>query len=273
MESCREGPVIRAATTCLAKSQVLPLFALLLVLAGCSTLSRNTVLIRGSVDARLVTRVKAGLFLTTVRIGEREAGPFLIDTGSQSLYLDSELARSLNPSFWGEGDNPQVKQKVKWGTLDSLEVGPMTLQHTDVAVMDLSTPSTPLGERLAGILGHPFFAQAIVEVDYPAGSIACFDPKTYRLPQGEWLPLTFEAGRPIIPARIEGNIDGQFILDTGSNFAVLFYPDFVQKHGLLDKLEGLTTSIDGFTLAGGAQDAPWRLRASMGSRRETFRAR
>ena len=247
--SCRERkPIIRAAIARLVRFGRWHLVALLLVLAACATLSKNLVLFRPSGDARLVTRVKEGLFLATVRIGDREASPFLIDTGATAITLDAELAKALHLSFWREVDIPEFKQKLKWGTVPSLEVGPLIFQNPDVAVLDLSSPVSLLGERFAGLLGYPFFARVVVEIDYPAGSVACFDPTTYRLPRGEWMPLSFQAGVPVLAARLDGNIGGQFQLDTGSNFTVLFSPEFVQRHALLEHRETrpyTTVRVDG----------------------------
>ncbi len=232
--SCRERkPRIGAATLRLIRSGWWHLVALLLMLAACAPLSKNLVLFRPSADARLVTRVTEGLFLTTVRIGDRAVSPFLIDTGATAIILDADLATALHLSVWREAEDPEYRQKLRWGSVAAVEVGPVIFQHPDVMVLDLSTPAAFLGERVAGILGQPFFARVVVEVDYPAGAIACFDPSTYRLPRGEWLPLTFEAGVPVLPARLEGGLTGRFQLDTGSNFAVLFYPAFAQQHALL----------------------------------------
>jgi len=225
------------ATPRIVMSRLVYLFALLLSLAGCSTLSRNTVVINESADARLEITVRRGLFTTKARIGALEASPFIIDTGADYLYLDSELAKALNPSSWGENDSQGTTQKVKWGVLATFEVGPLALQNTVVAVMDFSSVTASFGERLAGLLGHPFFAKAVVEVNYPQRSISCFDPKTYRLPRGNWQPLTLIRNRPALTARLEGNVEGQFLLDTGSTSAVLFFPDFIKKHALLDNRE------------------------------------
>jgi hypothetical protein len=210
------------------------LCALALLLAGCSTLSRNTVAINESVDPRLDVTMKNGLFTTKARIGSLEASPFVIDTGADQLYLDSELAKVLNPSSWGEHDSRGTRPKVKWGVLASFDLGRVTLKNTVVGVMDFSAASLAFEERLAGLLGYPFFAKAVVEVNYPQGSISCFDPKTYRLSRGVWQPLTLIGNRPALTARLEGNIEGQYLLDTGNTSTVLFFPEFVQKHALLD---------------------------------------
>jgi len=209
------------------------LHALVLALVACATLGRPTVVIDERADARLAITVTQGLFTTRARIGPLEAGPFIIDSGADRLYLDSEVARVLNPASWSARDSAGSPPKVKWGELATFVVGPVTLQHTVVGVMDLSAASAAFGERFAGLLGYPFFANAVVEVDYRQQSIACFDPKTYRLPQGHWQPLTLIDNRPTIPARLEGNIEGQFLLDTGNTSTVLFFPAFIQQHALL----------------------------------------
>jgi hypothetical protein len=223
------------------------LLALLLVLIGCAGPGRNSVIFLSGTDARLITRITEGLFLTTVRIADREMSPFLIDTGASDIVLDTATGLGVHLASWTEVDHPTFKRKVTKGILPTLEVGPLRFGNTVVGVMDLSFPSTFLEERLAGILGHPFFAQAIVEIDYPGSSIRCFDSKVYRLPRGEWIPLAFHGGRPLIGARMDGNISGQFLLDTGSNYAVLFSPEFVRRHALLDHRETRKHAVVGIT--------------------------
>jgi Aspartyl protease len=231
------------------------LYIFTLLLAGCSTLGRANVVINESADAELKTTIKRGLFLTKAHIGDREAGPFLIDTGASDLFFDVELARALKLSFWGEEEHAETKQKIKFGTLASFEVGPMALQNIRVLVMDFSSVTAGFGEKLAGLLGYPFFAKAVIEVDYPKKSISCFDPKHYRLPRGEWQPLTLKSNRPTVTARLEGNVEGLFLLDTGSTYTVRFLPDFVQKHTLLEnrdvsKVKELRLSGESEILAG-----------------------
>jgi Aspartyl protease len=205
-----------------------------LLLTGCSTLGREKVVINEPADAELTTTVKRDLFFTRARIGGREAGPFLIDTGVSDLFFDVELAKALNLSLWGKNVHRETKQQIKFGTVASLEIGPMVLQNTRVAVLNFSSLTPAFGERLAGLLGYPFFAKAVIEVNYPKQSISCFDPQHYRLPRGEWQPLTLKSNRPALTARFEGNRDGLFMLDTGSTATVHFFPGFIEKHALLD---------------------------------------
>lgn len=223
------------ATTRRGRSRLGCLFALLVLLVGCAALRGHTVVIDARADARLAITVRKGLFTVPARIGPLAASPFVIDTGASHLYLDSELAKALNPSSWGAPASTERQPQVKWGLLATFEVGPMTLRDTVVGVMDLAAASASFGERFAGLLGYPFFARAIVEVNYPDGAISCYDPKTYRLPRGHWQPLTLLDNRPTLPARLEGNIEGQFLLDTGHTSTVLLFPTFIEKHALLQQ--------------------------------------
>jgi hypothetical protein len=230
----------------------------LLCVASCLPLNKPMILIYPTANPVLATQRHAGLFLTAARIGGHEAGPFILDTGASDVVLDAALAQKLLP---GIGPTPATGRR---GVVTTLEVGPLILQQIEVALKDLSAASVPFGRRLAGLLGYPFFARAVVVVDYAQGTVACFDPHTYRLPHGAWMPLTFQANRPVISARLEGNIVGQFLLDTGSNHTVLFYPDFVRtsalqgtrwtdpgKHTGVDGLRATeTTRLAWFELAG-----------------------
>lgn len=99
--------------------------------------------------------------------------------------------------------------------------------------MDLSPVTHGFGQRLAGVLGHPFFAAAIVEIDYRARSVACFDPAVSRLPRGAWQPLTMKGRHAGLTARLDGNVEGVFLLDTGSTQTVHFSPEFVERSRLV----------------------------------------
>ena len=219
---------------------------LLLCVASCLTLNKPTILIYPTANPVLATQLHGGLFLTTAQIGGRAVGPFILDTGASDVVLDVALAQTLFPGVVGAATSPppQVRRSV----VTTVEVGPLILQGITVALQDLSAASTPFGRPLAGLLGYPFFARAVVVVDYAQGTVACFDPQTYRLPAGDWLPLVFQANRPVLPARLEGGRVGQFLLDTGSNSTALFYPAFVRMQGLRDTrwtVKGQGTFVDG----------------------------
>ncbi|MCI0749800.1 MAG: aspartyl protease family protein [Nevskiales bacterium] len=242
---------------------------LILLLSVASAQERERAVVSSSAMARLQTTLKQGLFLTRARIGDQEFGPFLLDTGASRLVLDAGVAQQLKLPVVGESEDRNTGRKLKLGLLNAIEVGPVMLENTPVAVLDLSPMARSFGETPAGILGTPFFAGAIVEFDYENRTVACFDPRNYRLAQGRWQALSFSGNRPAVLARLEGNVEGLFILDTGAGITVSLFPDFAREHGLTDRgviktrtvrVEGEVEELEGrlewFELAGHRFERP-----------------
>lgn len=157
---------------------------LTLLLGGCLVRGSGTVVYDATADTRLATTLRSRLLLTTVRIGGRDAGPFLIDTGSTVNVLDTDLAQTLPVRILRARYDTESQQTVRFAAISDLTVGPITLRDPSVVIMDLSSITHGFGERIAGVLGYPFFATAVVEVDYVRQSVSCFDPAGYRLPRG-----------------------------------------------------------------------------------------
>jgi hypothetical protein len=215
----------------------------LLLLAACLTPGPPSVVVNRTPAAQLPARFKQGVFLATVRIDGVARGPFVVDTGSSSLVVDVKLAEALRLRYQGSSRQPELGQTINYATVTALEVGPVVLRNTPVVVLDLSAVSAGVGEKVGGVLGHPFFAAAVVEVDYPRQSVRGFDPKTYRLPRGDWQPLTLKGPHPGVIARLDGNAEGLFLLDTGSTYTVHFLAPFVQRHQLLEIRDTRKTKV------------------------------
>ena len=209
--------------------------AALLLLGGCVAPWAPSVVVDPRADARVRTTQRQALFLTTARIGDREVGPFVIDTGANALVFDTETARSLGLRASRVRYDRVLGQTAQLTRLaEALQVGPVTLRNTPAVILDLGSPSAALGQRLAGALGAPFFAAAIVEFDYGAGAVSCYAPGSYPLPEAQWRPLIVRDGQPAVVARLDGHAEGEFMLDTGSNGTVTLSTAFVQKHAALE---------------------------------------
>jgi aspartyl protease len=207
---------------------------LLLLLAACLTPGAPSVVVDTAKGASLPTRIKHGLFVTTARIDGVEHGPFVVDSGAFALTLDTRFAESLRLRLFDRRRDSEIQQSVGFATVASLDVGPIAFRNARVSVVDLSAPAAAFGERLAGVLGYPLFAAAVVEVDYPRRAVRCFDPTSYRLPRGAWQPLVLRQWHAGVAVRLDGNIEGAFMLDTGSNQRLHFYAPFVERHRLLE---------------------------------------
>ncbi|MEZ4700720.1 MAG: pepsin/retropepsin-like aspartic protease family protein [Rhodothermales bacterium] len=155
------------------------------------------------------------------------AGWFLVDSGASDLVIDNLIADRIGM--------PVIRELSPGVTLrqgGALRIGRLTLIDPVFIARDLSGLTGPEGRERAGILGFPFFASAVVSVDYPNDRIAIHDPATYRLAGGIWEPMQVEA-RPSIDARVDESVAGRFVVDTGKSARISFRSGFAARHNLL----------------------------------------
>ncbi|MEA2553835.1 MAG: hypothetical protein QOJ65_2011, partial [Fimbriimonadaceae bacterium] len=129
--------------------------------------------------------------------------------------------------------------------VDTFQLGPATIKDTDFAELDLGSIGDLFGIKLAGIVGFDFFRRTVIDIDLDAPTIAIHDPASFTLGSGEWTPLKFSSGNPVVEATLEGDRKGWFRLDTGANGTVVFHSPFVLEHKLLDNRETTTSGSMG----------------------------
>lgn len=191
--------------------------------------------------APLQPRVLATDRVHTVPLGERNghvgvtvhcAGRdwfFLLDTGAQSILVDSAVLKAAGVA--GEGAL-EVRGATRSGgltvaTLPRLEIDGAALDDVVVSSLDISK-SVGGGLHVDGILGYPFFASALVEMDF-AKHLLRFGPPGSFTPQGTRVGL--DVDRELAEATFRANdISAPFIVDTGSSAEMLLYRPFMEQH-------------------------------------------
>src|SRR5712692_126344 len=128
-----------------------------------------------------------------------------------------------------------------------------------VSSLDLEPFQTALGHRVDGILGAPFFASFVVELDYARATVALSDPKAYRFGgRATAIPAKLEAGYPYVDGTLaltgSPPIPGSFLIDTGVDNAVILFSPFVASHGLLGGAPKITPEA-GLQTGGGNLEA------------------
>jgi hypothetical protein len=91
-----------------------------------------------------------------------------------------------------------------------------------------------MGHKMDGILGYQFFRRYVVEVDYERRVLSLFEPADFAYAgRGESLPLTFALNHPYVRARVampgREPVEGNFVLDTGSNLPLILLDPFVRE--------------------------------------------
>lgn len=184
-------------------------------------------------------------------IDGKDVGWFHFDTGADSMMIDNRIADELQMPLIAESevvaaDGNARKVTVRKGK--TFQLGRVTIKDPIYVAGDLSRMNAPPGERRAGFCGYPLLARVIVEVIQGGKGIALYDPSSYRLSKGEWQPLSLINYTPAITARMEGNREGLFMLDTGSSGTVDINSKFSKEQKLL---EGRKTVEETVSSSGG----------------------
>ncbi len=187
-----------------------------------------------------VARATSGHLLVRPKVNGEEAGWFIFDTGAGITCIDKALAEKLNLPHGGEitASGMGGERKTNLRQAKSVEFGPITLHDAPLLELDLKPFQIFMGKPIAGVIGYECFGAAIYEVDFDQPKIIVHDPARYELPAGgEWTDLSIVGRRPHVTGSIEGNAPGLFVLDIGSNSALIAHSPTVERFKLLDGRE------------------------------------
>jgi hypothetical protein len=164
----------------------------------------------------------------TVTIGGQSYA-FLVDSGAQNVLVDSRVAQAQHLAELGA---LEVRGAVRTGglhvaKLPALGIGSASLDDLVVSTIDLKPVFG--GPAIDGILGYPFFASGLVQLDF-ANGVMRFGPPGSFDPPGERIPLDVDREIPEATVRLNDAVDAPFLVDSGNSGEVLLYRPFVDAH-------------------------------------------
>ncbi len=168
---------------------------------------------------------------------------FLVDTGAQNVVIDAGVAAELAlfPEGALEARGSSRTGGLGLARLDTIHIGDAALFVGAVGVIDLGG-STRRAFSIDGILGYPFFASAVVRIDY-ANQTMTFAAPGMLAPIGTKMPIEVDREMPEVTARVNG-IEGPFVVDTGNGNELLIFQPFLAAHpGLVPFSQGAATSF------------------------------
>jgi hypothetical protein len=165
----------------------------------------------------------------TVRVANKDWF-FILDTGAQSILVDGAVLRAAGVEGQGE---MEVRGAARSGgleaaTLPRLEVDGARMDDVVVSSLDLSRDLAG-GMRIDGILGYPFFASALVEMDF-TNHVLRFGPPGSFVPKGTRIALDIDRELAEATFQLNGRLDAPFIIDTGNSSEMLLYRPFLDAH-------------------------------------------
>lgn len=198
--------------------------------------------VASDVFAPLHNRVIAADAVQTLPLGERNNHltcrvgiggrdyDFLLDTGAQSVLLDTRVAREAGLAEFGALEVRGVGRMGGLHVLDlpRLDIGIAHLDDLVASSIDLRGSLGGAG-RLDGILGMPFFASALVEIDFAHHAMRFGVPGSF-VPRGRRVALDSDRGLVEAVFRLDGTVEAPFIVDTGNSGELLLYRPFITTH-------------------------------------------
>jgi hypothetical protein len=164
--------------------------------------------------------LRRDLPLAKAFLNGRDAGFFLLDTGSSLTVVDRAVAGRFKlaegpkvqvTGIGGRVDSPLVK-------LDSLIVGGRNFGARSAAVIDMSDFNHTIGWPVAGILGLDSLQEFIFTMDLQGGALTFEDRAAFVPPPGAAAQRVAIVGNlPAVEGRMESNLPAVLQIDTGSN--------------------------------------------------------
>ena len=174
-----------------------------------------------------------GPLMVRPEINEIDVGWFVLDTGASGMLISGKAADeagllAIGTTRLQDGSDTTVFLG------ESFQLGPLTLNGTKYAGVEIPCSSSVFGSKAVGICGFDLLAQTVFELDASGKAIRIYDPATYVLPQdATWQPLELHIGLPHAWCEFEGNHRGLFVLDSGYGDSVAFFDNAVEQFDML----------------------------------------
>ncbi len=192
-------------------------------------------------------RTFSGHLLVHPKINDKDLGWFILDSGAGSMVIDKNTAETNNLTMFGEIPVTGIggTELTKFRSGKSLTLGPATLKNPVFIEYDLSQLGMVFGVKVVGIIGYEFFARTMIELDFPKKEMRVYEPGNSKFANEKWEKIRFSSRHPIVQAKFEGDRQGWFRLDTGSDATVTFHGPSVTKYELLKNRETRTVQMGG----------------------------
>ena len=207
-----------------------------------------------------IKKAPTGHLLVHPTVSGKNLGWFIFDSGAGSNCLDARAAEALGAEKFGQVPAIGIggHTNASFARPESLTLGPATLDHPLLVVMDLAFLDGPMREKIAGIIGYGLLHRVVAEIDMEGPSVSLHNPATYDAARASWSPLAIDSRAACVQGEFEGH-KGWFRLDTGagSSFVQMHAPA-VERFKLLDGRTTLPTANGGVGGAAAAQQGVLR---------------
>ncbi len=180
--------------------------------------------------------VSGGRIFVQARVNGSDPLWFLLDTGSARSFLDPGQIQPL-----GLRGTEKGKRETAFDRNALVEVAGLQLANQTFTVAPVRIP---VAHPVSGILGAPFFQQAVVSIDYASSSLVLSSPSGYRYSgPGTAVAFDLSQGVPVVSARLTVGSRGPFTVrlrvDTGASWPLRIDRPFARAKQLLTSTGGM----------------------------------
>ncbi len=199
-----------------------------------------------------------------VKVNDSPSLSFILDTGAGANCLDLDLAQKLGIQTTGKVEAKGVggSADASFLQVDSIQVGDLTLLDQKMASIQLSSLGKFDGMEIDGILGYDFLNRFVVGIDYEKHVLTIWEPDSFTYAgTGERIPITIEGNTPQLTAKIDGEYEAAFRIDTGSRSSLDLHAPFVREHDILKTYPKYIEAPGGFGVGGSSKVAIGRIKS------------
>lgn len=174
-----------------------------------------------------------------VAVGDSKPLNFVLDSGAGSPVVDTDVAKELGLVLVGKiaaRGAGEGTQEANLMTLPSIKLGDLVIDSVSGATISLKFLNKYEGMAIQGILGYDVFSRFVVKIDYENQKLTLYEPSGFQYQgKGESIPITLEGNHPHVNAIVDGEYEGNFVVDCGARSSLALHTPFVEKHDLLAK--------------------------------------
>ena len=182
----------------------------------------------GGNAAQIPAAFVRSLIFVPVRVNGSKTFLFELDSSAATSSIDPKRATELGIILQTASNASDASGAVHNAVL---ELPGLQIPMNSLPAISRQKFVEQTGQPSPGILGKDFFDRVVIEADYVRQTVQLYDPSvfTYSGP-GKSFPISLDGETPLIRARAEiaghKTVDADFVVDTGIDFAILFYRAF-----------------------------------------------
>lgn len=165
---------------------------------------------------------------------------FIYDTGAMATVIDKGLAEKIGLKLEGQlpGVGATGNESTNLSEVDIFSISKVDFINQSVAVMDFSGMQKQINHKFHGLIGYDAISRVVTVIDYKNEKMELIDydkfkPNSKEFKSFKAVDIDLYSKIFMLKLKIAG-VEGNFLIDTGSNSFFDLNSNFVNKTNLLE---------------------------------------